>query len=720
MMNRHFVLSLLGLCIVGALLLNITQFSPTQHKDDSTLVEESNTTATVQPSSDPVQFPDQPAIREDPTEACADCHPDHVEGFKQTGMGKSLYVIDVNTISEPWTIQASETKHPSSNLTYRVFKTEDGRFWQEETLPGTDYSRRLEAVLAIGSGNHTRSYLGWLDGTLIQLPLTYYFDAKRWDLSPGYDTNNLRMGRPITAKCLFCHNDLSKNVVDTTASYESPFAAGISCERCHGKGQEHVDYRMEGKEPKAGAPDPTILNPKHFPSSHQQQVCEQCHLQGRSRRLNDGHAWDTYDPKMPLHEYMTIFVERIDTDAFGIASHGARLQQSKCYESGVMGCSTCHNPHKTSTKAEYISDCKSCHEVGCKNEVHSNGYCPECHMPKGTPSDIPHVQFSDHFIRVAAIAQSQPNIGESHLSDPHAHLRTQTPSEQVLRMAIGHFDDLALQSSSFDAVSRAYVESNLPTAVSEHPTDWNGLDAVSQYHMAQRNFAQASTALETMSELRPSNQEVRLNLVRALALNGEKHRAKEILLKVPVSLRFLPAFGDALSALGEDLTPTWRGFLMHFTRVHPSNEEATLSLAQHALKSQLTSKALAILKKSLDNDPLQFKVLFLAANLAYDERDYRQAVTHLDRILHSNRTLDSARWLRSRCLRKLNRFDLSIADLEKLAHSQPQNEAILLDYFGTVAMAGKQSEMSERLKVLRPIIPAKVFESVSKKIIQAP
>ena len=136
-MTRPLALSLLGLCVVAALIINITQFSSTQEKGGSPVVETDNPATVAALPTDPIQFPKIPVMREDPTEACADCHPDHVEGFKQTGMGKSLYVMNAKTISEPWTIQASETKHPTSHLTYRAFQTDDGRFWQEETLPGT-------------------------------------------------------------------------------------------------------------------------------------------------------------------------------------------------------------------------------------------------------------------------------------------------------------------------------------------------------------------------------------------------------------------------------------------------------------------------------------------------------------------------------------------------------------------------------------------------------
>ena len=329
--------------------------------------------------------------------------------------------MDSRQFEEPWTVEASKTTHEATQLTYTAYRSKDGKYWQEEKHPTDDYSFRVEATIAIGSGNHTRSFLGHVNGELVQLPLTYYVDSKRWDLSPGYDENNQRMGRPVTPKCLYCHNDTSKLVPDTVASYQGPLANGISCNRCHGDGQKHINYRLDGNEPEAGTPDPTILNPKHLPQNRQQQLCEQCHLQGRSRRLEPGHRWDEYSPKTPLHEYMTIHVEQIETDRFSIASHGARLQMSKCYGSGKLGCATCHNPHSPSSKAEYISDCKGCHESGCDKPEHTQGYCPECHMPKDTPSDIPHVQFSDHYIRIDKTSTTQTERLGGALIDPMLH-----------------------------------------------------------------------------------------------------------------------------------------------------------------------------------------------------------------------------------------------------------------------------------------------------------
>ncbi len=44
------------------------------------------------------------------------------------------------------------------------------------------------ATFSIGSGNHARSFLHAApNGTLTQLPLTWYTQEKAWAMSPGYD-----------------------------------------------------------------------------------------------------------------------------------------------------------------------------------------------------------------------------------------------------------------------------------------------------------------------------------------------------------------------------------------------------------------------------------------------------------------------------------------------------------------------------------------------------
>ena len=190
-------------------------------------------------------------------------------------------------------------------------------------------------------------------------------------------------------------------------------------------------------------------------------------FQGRSRRLEPGHRWDEYSPKTPLHEYMTIHVEQIETDRFSIASHGARLQMSKCYGSGKLGCATCHNPHSPSSKAEYISDCKGCHESGCDNRNTPKGTARSVICPK---TRLPIFRTCSSLITTFESTKPVPlrrNVRRG-LIDPHAALREQTEASRGLRLAVGYFDDMDAGGSQIQELSRDYVSTHLADAVEKH------------------------------------------------------------------------------------------------------------------------------------------------------------------------------------------------------------------------------------------------------------
>ena len=141
------------------------------------------------------------------------------------------------------------------------------------------------------------------------MPLTWYSKKKIWDLSPGYDQNFYhRFSRPVRAICLFCHNDLTTYKDGTLSAYTTELSEGISCVRCHGDGRHHVAARRDGQTPPAGQPDPHIYNPGRQSMERQLEVCQQCHLAGKSRVLLDGQRWDDYDPKPPrgLHVYLFV------------------------------------------------------------------------------------------------------------------------------------------------------------------------------------------------------------------------------------------------------------------------------------------------------------------------------------------------------------------------------------------------------------------------------
>ena len=246
-------------------------------------------------------------------QACADCHPDYASGFAKTGMGRSLYPPQDAKRIENFEDGAASIEHAPTGLVYRAHIDPEGRWWQTETRPGTDYSRSVEVAYIIGSGNSTRSYLGWVENELIELPLTWYSQRKIWDMSPGYLDTNMRFSRAVTAQCLFCHNNLTPMRDGTESGFHLPLAHGISCNRCHGDGTQHVANHQAGK------PDTTILNRRSSPPTGNCRSASNV-ISRESLGFCGMKRWDTYSPSEPLSDYVSIYVPAGADPEFGIAS----------------------------------------------------------------------------------------------------------------------------------------------------------------------------------------------------------------------------------------------------------------------------------------------------------------------------------------------------------------------------------------------------------------
>jgi Flp pilus assembly protein TadD len=288
-------------------------------------------------------------------------------------------------------------------------------FLFEFRLQGADtvYRRTEKVDFIVGSGNQTRSYLLQREGYLYEMPLTWYVHRQIWDLSPGYAANNSRFERAIGEDCLACHTggfDLQKGSQNRYTRIE----LGIDCERCHGPGAEHVRRVRDGQLIDVGVEtDYTIVNPANLTLSRQFDICQQCHLQGVTIP-QPGKTVRDFRPGMDLAAVFDVFLENVaDPDAFGIASHAERLQQSACFlgSEGKMTCTTCHDPHtavKELGQDVFNDACGTCHRTGkqplCTEKemlrTAQGNNCAGCHMPAGGTRDIPHVWFHDHKIRV--------------------------------------------------------------------------------------------------------------------------------------------------------------------------------------------------------------------------------------------------------------------------------------------------------------------------------
>jgi Flp pilus assembly protein TadD len=348
--------------------------------------------------------------------ACADCHKEQTETYSRHPMGQSFALVAEATRIESYG-PAARNPFTGSNLHYAVARR-DGRFHHREWAAdpkGKVYTEAdVEVHFAMGSGARLRNYGINRDGCLVVSPISWYPEARRWDLSPGFEKRNEHYSRPMTPPCLFCHAGLVEPVPDTVNRYRLPLFRGkcsIGCERCHGPGELHVRRRSEGEAP-AGLDD-TIVNPARLKHELREAVCNQCHLEAEERVLCRGRSQFDFRPGLPLHLFFLDFMDgRPGGAGLRLVSAVPQLRSSRCYtasrEPNKLWCGSCHDPHRKPAPQErvahYRGRCLKCHsEESCTLPVHArrekqkDDSCIACHMPR-RDTEVIHVSVTDHRI----------------------------------------------------------------------------------------------------------------------------------------------------------------------------------------------------------------------------------------------------------------------------------------------------------------------------------
>ncbi|HUF76941.1 MAG TPA: tetratricopeptide repeat protein, partial [Longimicrobiales bacterium] len=355
---------------------------------------------------------------------CADCHADVVELYATTNKSHSISRFDPERAPERFPSEV--VYNAPTNLHYEALVRGDTLFQREFRL--ADDGRVVHEVMhpaayVIGSGAATRSYLMKVNGYVTEMPLTWYSERAQWDMSPGYEEANDRFARKINLECATCHTDFPEQSRFTQNHYPE-LPTGIGCERCHGPAGDHVALRTAGEGPPAGSPDPTIVHPGRISRDAQLSICQQCHLAGVTV-FKEGESPTTFRPGQSLYAHRTVFVpeqQLTDPNWVGIDSHPLRLARSVCYQASEMTCTTCHAPHtggQTLEPAAYNESCVGCHADGGGGPDHSPaGDCVSCHMSRTGTSDVPHVRFTDHWIRRDPGPPLDPSEGRPAFESP--------------------------------------------------------------------------------------------------------------------------------------------------------------------------------------------------------------------------------------------------------------------------------------------------------------
>ena len=174
----------------------------------------------------------------------------------------------------------------------------------------------------------------------------------------------------------------------------------VGCERCHGPGSEH-----------AKNPPTHIVNPARLDYVHANDVCIQCHFQGRPlQNPIEGKYYDWpvgFQAGLNLQDYWKLETRKLGESDFYYfpdgTAHKNRMQGND-FTMGLMyrrsvRCFSCHDVHGTDNAYQLLKPanviCLECHGPGSPNGPHTGKIeehthhmvgspgsdCVSCHMP---------------------------------------------------------------------------------------------------------------------------------------------------------------------------------------------------------------------------------------------------------------------------------------------------------------------------------------------------
>ena len=315
-------------------------------------------------------------------------------------------------------------------------------------------SERTQLPIVMSTGSHHMQVYWFPMGKgrmLGQFPLVYLKEDDRWVprkscfLEPPTDQTDIEVGR-WNNTCLQCHTTNPKQLLSRDFVFDTKVSEfGISCEACHGPGEEHIAFqrkRSGNSDPSSAASvdradsnntsdelnqqvDP-IVNPRDLDHRLSSQVCGNCHAMSTHldpKTRNNGHTFRPGDElSVSRHLYRCnpdsealLKRQGQNPDAFydsvfwndGMIRVTGRefsgLSESPCYLRGKMSCISCHAVHQESgdprSPEEWANDqlaidmggdhgCTQCHNAEDYGESHthhdlasSGSRCYNCHMP---------------------------------------------------------------------------------------------------------------------------------------------------------------------------------------------------------------------------------------------------------------------------------------------------------------------------------------------------
>ena len=333
------------------------------------------------PASDHAEVPPPSAYAGDA--ACAQCHRKESALYGLTLHARDSGPATAEDIVGTFTPGQNVLHTSNPNLIVKMVSAPNGFYQTAVNLANPSNQLTEPFNIVIGSGRHGQTYLYWQDDELYELPASYWTWNHEWVTSPGFPAGQVHFDRAVVPRCLECHGSYFTSLAPPLNRFAiDSLVLGIDCERCHGPGAEHVT-RERSARPSTGSHDLAIVNPAHLARARQLDLCALCHA-GAVEPLRPPMTFRVGDN---VRDYLAIQPAQPDAPVDVHGNQVGALEQSKCFTSSSMTCSTCHNVHEKQENADSFSrHCLTCHKTQACGRYRTLGqalrtHCVECHMP---------------------------------------------------------------------------------------------------------------------------------------------------------------------------------------------------------------------------------------------------------------------------------------------------------------------------------------------------
>lgn len=337
-------------------------------------------------------------------DACQECHQERHADFLHTAHHRTSALASDESIVGSFETGKNRLSTEAPEVFFEMLRRDD-QFFQRVSFH--DWKFEVPFHVVTGSSTLAQTFLYWDADRLYQMNVSYLRSADQWINSPGYIDGDAAYARQIGSRCLECHTTYvqrgeARNQYDPTS-----LITGISCERCHGPGKQHVEYHRSHPDEKQSR---FISAPSQLSRQQQLDICGQCHT-GVSRFKTGPYQF------RPGDELATHYEEPDDTSANSVHTSNQlkRLLMSPCFLESEMTCTDCHNPHREERgDMELFSErCIKCHQVetcGMHDRLGEqlSDNCIDCHMGNRgtdklwlkTSNETIFPKLRDHHIRV--------------------------------------------------------------------------------------------------------------------------------------------------------------------------------------------------------------------------------------------------------------------------------------------------------------------------------